>query len=280
MLNWIKSLFGREQISEQNEDIVKSKNSDYYDNSNAQLQVEEEKTESSSANENGDVDEFVAMLLVSSFPKEHIQLLDNSTIMHKLNTVYVEPNNIKIICEVLDVQQINEVLFFKFRFTTELPNGQTFIEELHSQNKSEFPAIFEGVVNFCEGFLKTFLFSYSEYNDPNYDVITKNGKWLLNYGLLLAAGEFQDDNFDHRHLVDILYPELLKISSDFELEYYCIKVYLGRANGKKFIGECRLNDIIWQEGLDQLVKQDFANWKTTDDILLAKKQFIFLKKVS
>lgn len=278
MFDWIRNLFGGVQYEEQIEEIVKPKAPDYYSEAMAQLKTVEEKPKSSPTNQGKDADSLVAELLATSFPKTHIKLLDNSIIKSKKNIVYVEPNNIKIHCQIIDIQHVGQIKFLTFRFVTELSNGQTFVEELCSQGNTDFVAIFEGVVQFCEGFLKTFLFSYSEYNDPNYDIITKNGKWLLNYGIFSVQGAFKNEDFDHRHLADVLYPKLLEISSSFELEYYCIKIYLSRMNGDKFTGECWVNDVEWQAGLNQLISQDFSNWKMTTEFL-AKKQFIFLKKV-
>lgn len=238
------------------------------------MEIRQEKNHTTEKSPNDIIAEMLQTIL-----KSH-PLIDPQTsqITQKDNVVIIEPYQIKVTCFITNQQVHQNMLVLNFAFITQVNNGKQMIEELPAFAEHSFDAYMQGVQNFTHGFLSTLLHAYFGYHYPDYNLMNENEHhYHVTSGDIQVQGRFFDIELEQNHLVDILFSKLQEMSVDLYDDYYGIKIYMSRQNGTDFMGDCKIDNNDWQDGLKELLYRDYPFWIKTSDFL-AKKQWIILKK--
>lgn len=151
-------------------------------------------------------------------------------------------------------------------------------EYLAGIGSNEVDALTSGAQTYVEGVLVTILDSMAGQHDPALDLVSATGQpvWHPLLGLLQVQGAWSDHTQELRaeDWWQLLQPALLPHLSP--QPFHWVKVYASRQPNGNFIGECKLDNEVWEEGLALLHEQALA-WPYPGRFA-GQKQFILLRQ--
>ncbi len=222
----------------------------------------------------------LANMINNLMPKDFFPQLNNSKIGFNDNIVSIETGShrIKIKCQELGMQIHGQVMVGSYSITTQLNNGKELYEEVPGFGNEAIRVYFSAAQNYVDGFLFGYLAAIFGMFDEGYNLKNwKGDNWHVSLGNYLVQGKLQEMEIPEGQLFDIILPKLNDFESNMADEIYGIKIYMSQINGNQFVGDCRIDNVQWEEGINELKEKDYPNWVTSES-MMSKKQWIFLKK--
>jgi hypothetical protein len=161
--------------------------------------------------------------------------------------------------------------------STYFPQGLD--EYLAGIGHDEVEALTNGAQIYVAGVFATILDSLAGQHEPALDLVSATGQplWHPLLGLLQVQGAWSNQGAPELRAEswwELLKPALL--SHLVPQPFHWLKVYASRQPNGKFIGECKLNNEPWEEGLI-LVQEQAATWLYPGQFA-GQKQFILLRQ--
>lgn len=222
----------------------------------------------------------LANMIHNLMPKDFLPQLNQAKIGFKDNVVTIGIGNhtIEIICKELEIQLHGQFIAGSYSIITKLDNGKELYEEVPGYGNEALKVYYGAAQNYISGFLLGYLAAIFGLFDEGYALQNNtNDMWHVSLGNYLLQGKLQEMEISDGQLFDIILPKLNDFKSKMKDEIYGIKIYMCQVNGNEFIGDCRIDNVEWQEGINELKDKDYSNWVHSND-LMSKKQWIFLKK--
>lgn len=222
----------------------------------------------------------LANMIHNMMPKDFFPQLNHAQIGFKDNVVSIGfgNNTIEIICKELGIQSYGQIIAGSYSIVTRLKNGKELYEEVPGYGNEVVRVYYEAAQNYVVGFLHGYLAAIFGMFDEGYELRNESDDaWHVSLGNYLIQGKIQEMETPEGQLFDILLPELDEFKSTMSDDIYGIKIYMSQVNGNEFVGDCRIDNVEWNEGILALKEKDYSNWIQSDK-LMSKKQWIFLKK--
>lgn len=222
----------------------------------------------------------LANMINNLMPKDFFPQLNNAKIGFNDNVVSIGigPNRIKITCQELGIQIHGQVMAGSYAIVTQLNDEKEIYEEVTGLGNEAMRVYFGAAQNYIAGFLHAYLHAIFGNFDEGYNLKNENGEdWRVSLGNYLIQGKLQEMETPEGQLFDIILPKLDNFKSKMTDNIYGIKIYMSQVNGNQFIGDCRIDNVEWEEGINTLKEKDYSKW-VKSDLLMSKKQWIFLKK--
>jgi hypothetical protein len=222
----------------------------------------------------------LANMIHNLMPKDFFPQLNQAQVGFKDNVVTIGIGNhkIEIICKELGIQPYGQFIAGSYSIITKLDNGKELYEEVPGYGNEAIRVYYGAAQNYVAGFLHGYLAAIFGMFDEGYDLQNDSqDMWHVSLGNYLLQGKLQEMEMPEGQLFDIILPKMDDFKSKMRDEIYGIKIYMSQVNGNEFVGDCRIDNVEWQEGINELKEKDYSNWVQSND-LMSKKQWIFLKK--
>lgn len=222
----------------------------------------------------------LANMIHNLMPKDLLPQLKEAKIgfIDNVITIGIGNHTIEIICQELEIQLHGQFMAGSYSIITKLDTGKELYEEVPGYGNEAIQVYYGAAQNYIGGFLLGYLAAIFGMFDEGYGLQNDSEDiWHVSLGNYLLQGKLQEMEMSEGQLFDIILPKLDDFKSKLRDEIYGIKIYMSQVNGNEFVGDCRIDNIEWQEGIIELKEKDYSNWIQSND-LMSKKQWIFLKK--
>lgn len=222
----------------------------------------------------------LANMIKNMMPKQFFPQLNSAVIDFKDNVVLIElgSNRIKITCKELSMQVHGQIMAGSYSVITQLNEEKEFEEQVTGIGNESGRVYFGASQNYIGGFLHAYLHAIFGNFDEEYNLRNQKGEdWHVSLGHFLIQGKLQEMEIPEGQLFDVILPKLDEFQSQMIDNIYGIKIYMSQVSRNQFIGECRIDNVEWEEGINELREKDYPNW-VKSDALMSIKQWVFLKR--